>query len=86
MSFCHVAFDLKDPVAEQSKKIILSYHFHSFLHVWDHCDFFPFTKERIQRGGRAVQYRFAIKTYTLCKNLQVSCCLGQRANFFGTTR
>ena len=27
------------------KKIILSYHYHSFLHVWVHCDYFLFTRE-----------------------------------------
>ena len=55
-------------LAEQSEKLILSYHFHGFLHIWDHCDFFPFTRENIYGRGRAAQFRFTMKKYTLCKN------------------
>ena len=53
--------------------------------VRDRCEFFPFTRKNIWRGGWADQYQFAIKRYTLCKNPQVPGCLEKRANFFWTT-
>ena len=36
---------------ENEKKISSKFYFHSSLHIWDHCDYFPFTREQALWGN-----------------------------------